>query len=118
VFGGVTPLRWDSPEECDWPSDDSVKSFLFTLKNPHNTCPRKFALKAEEKQMAIKCDSDVGPCFGDGEVEISDNCNANTDSYTSLGYSYINDTGLDGDSVFTGSGDFTVKEIEVFEITD
>jgi uncharacterized membrane protein len=33
-----------------------------------------------------------------------------------LGNTYINDTGLDGVTVFTGSKSFQVKEIEVFEM--
>jgi hypothetical protein len=49
---------------------------------------------------------------------VYDNCNANTDSQTKLGPVYTNDTGLDGRTVFTGSWEFKVKEIEVFEITD
>jgi hypothetical protein len=31
---------------------------------------------------------------------------------------YANGTGLDGETLFAGSRHFTVKEIEVFEITD
>jgi hypothetical protein len=49
---------------------------------------------------------------------VSDDCNANTSSFTYLGLAYYNDTGLDGKMVFTGSNLFKVKEIEVFEITD
>jgi hypothetical protein len=30
--------------------DDSLKSFVFTLKNPHNMLVRRFALMAKEKQ--------------------------------------------------------------------
>jgi hypothetical protein len=45
-------------------------------------------------------------------------CSANTRSGTLLGHSYINDTGLDEEVVFTGSEKFQVEEIEVFEITD
>jgi hypothetical protein len=39
-------------------------------------------------------------------------------SLTWLGLSYANGTGRDGQTFFTGSPNFTVKEIEVFEITD
>jgi hypothetical protein len=52
-------------------------------------------------------------------VLFSDNCNTNTtDSWSSLGNIYRNDTRLDGDTVLTGSRNFTVKEIEAFEIAD
>jgi hypothetical protein len=72
-------------------------------------------LKAEEKHHAIGCDSELGPYFGG--ITVWDNCNANTDSFTSLGFAYTNDTRLGSQVVFTGSQNFQVKEIEVFEIT-
>jgi hypothetical protein len=115
VFGGFTPVKWESTAgKCE--SDDSLKSFLFTLRNPHNIPARKFALKAEKKQNAIYCYSATGPFFGG--MPVSDNCNANTISCTDLGVAYTNDTRLERKTVFTGSFNFKVKEIEVFEITD
>jgi hypothetical protein len=114
IFGGFTPLKCES---ClKWKADASLKSFLFTLKNPRNIPARKFALKAEKKEKAIYCDSKLGPCFND--IIISDNCNANTNSVISFGFSYTNDTGLDGRTFFTGSRYFRVNEIEVFAIMD
>jgi uncharacterized coiled-coil protein SlyX len=116
IFGGFTPVEWESGE---WHSkaDDSQKSFLFTLMNPHNIPARRFVLEAEDKQWAIGCDSGWGPCFGSNGIYVSDNCHANTHSVTCLGRSYTNDTGLDEKIVFTGSWKFQVKEIELFEIT-
>jgi hypothetical protein len=116
IFGGFTPVEWESPPQAKYKADDSEKSFLFTLKNPHNIAPRRFALKATEKQRAVCSNSEWGPYFRD--VRVSDNCNANTSSSASLGDVYTNDTGLNEDTVFTGSKNFQVKEIEVFEITD
>jgi hypothetical protein len=119
VFGGFTPLAWESRTINCLKCDDSLKSFLFTLKNPRNTPARKFALKAERKEDAIFCGSWYGPAFGNGDgITVRDNCNANTDSWTDLGVAYTNDTGLDGEVVFTGSRNFQVREIEVFEIRD
>jgi hypothetical protein len=116
IFGGFTPVEWGSPWFASpYKADDSQKSFLFTLKNPRNIPASRFALKAERKGTAINCNSGWGPRFCD--IAVSDNCNANTDSRTSLGYAYTNDTGLHGKVVFTGSKKFRVKEIEVFEIT-
>jgi hypothetical protein len=115
VFGGFTPVEWDSTSR--WKADASVMSFVFTLKNPHNIPARRFALRADEKWRAISCDSEWGPCFGD-DIGVCDNCNASTHSCTSLGIAYINDTGLGGKTVFTGSFEFRVKEIEVFEIAE
>jgi uncharacterized coiled-coil protein SlyX len=125
VFGGFTPVEWESrvwnrktreQNNC-LKGDDSLKSFLFTLANPHNISPRKFALKAEKKHLAIYCDSECGLSFSDG-IGICNNCNANAGSDTGLGFVYTNDTGMDGKTVFTGSQYFKVKEIEVFEITE
>jgi hypothetical protein len=112
IFGGFTPVEWESREwngkggtanNC-WKADDSLKSFLFTLKNPHNVAARRFALKAEQKQRAIWCNSGQGPSFWD--IRVSANCNENTGSFASFdgsNDSYINDTGLDGETFFTGS---------------
>jgi hypothetical protein len=124
IFGGFTPLKWESlrplskTDPGDVPKlDRSLKSFLFTLKNPHNFPPRKFALKAETIPRAIYCDSDYGPHFYN--IGVSSNCNANTGSYTMyFGDNYTNDTGLDGKTFLTGSEWFQVKEIEVFEIRE
>jgi hypothetical protein len=114
IFGGFTPVEWGSTSYYN--ADDSEKSFLFTLKNPHNIAPRRFACKPAMKRWAIRCHSEWGPFFYD--MAVSDNCNTNTPSHTSLGDTCTNNTGLGWDTVFTGSWKFQVKEIEVFEITD
>jgi hypothetical protein len=118
IFGGFTPVAWE--KQTAYPctkADRSLKSFLFTLKNPHNVPARRFALKAEHKKEAIVCRPDWGPSFRD--IYISNECNSNSNSNTEyFGLSYANDTGLYGTTFFTGSQQFKVKEIEVFEITD
>jgi hypothetical protein len=111
IFGGFTPLEWDS--EICLKGDDTETTFIFTLKNPHKIPSRKFTSKTEAKHEAISCSPIWGPNFGD--IAVSDNCNANTEKF---GSKYTNDTGLDGEVLLTGSGHFQVKEIEVFEITD
>jgi hypothetical protein len=121
IFGGFTPAEWGSWAECTseryYKADPSIKSFLFTLKNPHNVPARRFALKAEKKDEAIIWNFSSGPSFGD--LRVVDNCNTNNWSHIgTFGQSYTNDTGLDGKTFFTGSEGFRVKEIEVFEITD
>jgi hypothetical protein len=47
VFGGFTPVEWKSSFE--YQGDDSLQSFLFTLRNPHGVPARKFALKEEQR---------------------------------------------------------------------
>jgi hypothetical protein len=70
-------------------------------------------------ERAIYCDASRGPAFGSpGDIRIHDNCNQNTDSFTDLGNTYLNDTRLEGKIAFTGALHFTVSEIEVFEVSD
>jgi hypothetical protein len=121
IFGGFTPVEWESREGNGpdrFKADPSLTSFLFTLRNPHNFPARKFALKAAEKDKAIRCDAGRGPIFRD--IGVYDQCNViETRSFTNtFGRSYDNDTGIDGRSFFTGHFKFIVKEIEVFEITN
>jgi hypothetical protein len=113
-------VEWESaPGAGVTKPDPSLKTFVFTLKNPHNFPPRKFALKVEKKDKALSCCSSRGPWFYGPAIGIYDHCNAHTHNGTYLfSFAYTNDTGLDGNTFFTGSEDFKVKEIEVFEITD
>jgi archaellum component FlaC len=124
IFGGFTPVEWESQvwngkdgdESNCRKADPTVKSFLFTLKNPHNFPAKRFPLKTAKKQRAIVCDSTWGPRFFD--IAISDNCNANTESNACFfGFSYADDSGFERGTLLTGSASFRVKEIEVFEIT-
>jgi hypothetical protein len=127
VFGGFTPVKWESPEwngksgiqsNC-WKSDNSLKSFVFTLKNPHNYPTTKFALKPDRKQFAIRCDIDEGPTFGrENDIWIMNDSHTSLHNRTNLGGTYTNETQLSGETVSTGSVTFTVQEIEVFEIDD
>jgi hypothetical protein len=116
IFGGFTPAKWESGT---WHPimDPSLTSFLFTLKNPHDFPAKTFALNPNGKEPAIVCDSAWGPCFGD--IVVTSNCNSTIDNYTiGFGSSYVNDTGIDKSVFFSGLWHFTVKEIEVFEITE
>jgi hypothetical protein len=122
IFGGFTPVKWESSESGKDKADNSLKSFLFTLKNPHNIPAKRFALRAEKKNRAIYCASTCGPCFGGysggRSIAVEDGCNMAATNHTRFfGDAYTNDTGLDNEIVFTGSATFKVDEIQVFEIT-
>jgi hypothetical protein len=126
IFGGFTPVKWETDKYGHWKGDDSLRSFLFTLRNPHGVPPRKFALKEEKKQYAIYCFSShcaVFGCAGDYGCDflVWDNCNKNRNSCTRIGTNwsyrvYANDTAFK--YFLTGAEKFTVKEMEVFEIAD
>jgi hypothetical protein len=116
IFGGFTPVKWESLPFWPWSKgDNTLQSFLFTLKNPHKVSARKFALKNKMKEAAIYCDSQWGPGFCGG-FSIIDDCNAqNTSECGAFGTVYMNDTQFESRTFLTGSPTFTVDEIEVFE---
>jgi hypothetical protein len=118
IFGGFSPCEWDS--SFTYKQDDSMRSFLFTLKNPHGMEPTTFPLKEDRKQCAIYCFPSRGPIFGGGcDLFVSDLCNVNDKSYTrAFGDTYRNTTLTDGRVLFTGEKNFIVKEIEIFEIVE
>jgi hypothetical protein len=58
----------------------------------------------------------MGPCFGDGDLLVSDNCNVIRSSTSKFGCVYENDTGIKGNILLTGDATFLVQEIEVFEL--
>jgi hypothetical protein len=114
IFGGFTPIAWDS--STAFKADTTGKSFVFSLKNPRNTEPKIFPL-ANASRAIFGCPS-YGPTFGNGcEIYIANNCDQNTTSSTKLGVDYRNDTGIAGDQVLTGEYNFQVKEIEVFTVS-
>jgi hypothetical protein len=113
VFGGFTPVAWDSSNS--YKPDSSRKSFLFTVKNLRGSDGRKFAMASSAN--AIYCNSSYAPLFGSKcDICVVDGCNGNTTSSTDLGGAFTNDTGINGQQVFTGERNFAVKEIEVFVI--
>jgi hypothetical protein len=117
VFGGYTPIEWESPIGWKQKCDNTLTSFLFTLKNPHQTAALKFPLQENRKQFAIYCCSSYGPTFGGYDIYVCDKCDVNGGSYThNFGETYLNTSALDRRTLFTGESKFFVKEIEVFEI--
>jgi hypothetical protein len=55
IFGSSTPVMWESSSYRRNKADPSQKSFLFTLKNPHNVQARTLAFQTEKKDKAIHC---------------------------------------------------------------
>jgi hypothetical protein len=113
IFGGYTPIPRSS--QGAYVSDPSLKSFLFTLKNPHNLPAQIFKQKQADK--GIYDVNGHGPAFaGHCDLFVDAACQRCTRSWSHLGSGYRNDTGIDGKEVLTGAKHFAVKEIEVFEV--
>jgi hypothetical protein len=115
IFGGYTLCVWSSTAGNVY--DTSGRSFIFTLKNPHNLAARKFNLMP--KQRAIFCGCDGGPSFGSGiDIRVLDNCNSHKNNYLNVNGSYLNDTEIDSMILLDGECYYTVHEIEVFAISE
>jgi hypothetical protein len=113
IFGGFTPVAWES--RGGYAQDPSLKSFLFTLKNPHNLAARIF--KQHRADIAIDDRESYGPSFGrNHDLYICDQCHASGGSFSTLGSVYTNDTGIADKEVLLGAAYFAVREIEVFEV--
>jgi hypothetical protein len=112
IFGGYTPIAWSSRNA--YAPDPSLKSWVFTIKNPHNLPPQLF--KQKEEANAVRDFAIHGPAFGNGwDLHICDKCRTSV-CYANVGTVYANETGIAATEVLTGSQTFYVEEIEVFEV--
>jgi hypothetical protein len=117
IFGGFTPLSWDSGGA--FKGDANGEGFVFTLKNPYGLAEQKFPLRDNQRAKAICCRRSAGPIFGGYDIYIADQCNEDASSYSNwFGYSYENRTCIDGKTFFAGKQFFKVDEIEVFAVTE
>jgi hypothetical protein len=120
IFGGYMACEWDS-DGC-WKRDESKTSFLFTLRNPHNLSPRIFSLN--DVRYSMLCNQSYAMVwFGNGGfIGIYEDCNVNCNSHNKAFNisppTYVNDTGLPGSTLFTGEQNYTVKELEIFELSE
>lgn len=112
IFGGFTGSTWSS-DANEFKSDPYA--FLFNLTNDSNN---NLMIKCSDEKNAIYCDKNFGPCFGNGDIKISNLSNLNNKNESTLGFTY-------GDQVFeygsresktflAGSQFFRVDDIEVF----
>jgi hypothetical protein len=102
IFGAFSPIPWDSSGV--YKDNHPRRSFVFALKHPWGPEAKKFAMANHAKAI-----------FGH-DIYVASNGNASMDSYTSLGTNYVNDTGRDKRTVFTGSHHFRVNGVEVFQV--
>jgi hypothetical protein len=113
IFGGYTPLAWQSTGS--YQKDVNKRTFLFSLKNPRDCIAIRFDVKGDGSNV-IYCSAGY-LAFGSAyDIYVCDNCNSNTSSYTDVGTTFENRTGINGKMVLTGEYNFTVRELEVLEL--
>ena len=114
IFGGYSSIPWTN-NGGDKTANDC---FLFTITNIYNTEPTKFPY---EKGRSVYHGSDYGPIFGEGpDLYFQNNFTGNNNCGSYFPYSYSDILGK-GKSIFVGENNndyFTLKELEVFEISN
>ncbi|XP_078382248.1 uncharacterized protein LOC144664922 [Oculina patagonica] len=111
-FPSVHVDRFDMYTSSSYGS--SSNAFLFSLRNKEGLGPFKSMVK--KPQNAIYRNSGYGPTFGGGfDINIANNANSNTGSYTYFGNSYSVPSGVQsGNTILAGTYSFTPDEVEVF----
>ncbi len=115
LFGGYAEISWGRDNYFR----EDPAAFLFTLTNPHGIPPTKFSKNPVERYSFVHS-ADDGPWFG-GIVKgqnqfidiklVSDADKRN--STCSFPSTYLDTTGI-GETLFTGTKNFMVEEIEVY----
>lgn len=120
LFGGYAEVSWG----CDGCYKFDAAAFLFTLKNPYGIQPTKFLRNPSQKNSVAHANN-LGPYFGGvvkdekhfHDLVVSTNSNMNESSISSFPSTYTDTTGK-GDTLFAGTKNFKVKEIEVYRRVD
>jgi hypothetical protein len=111
IFGRFTPLDWhslDGSSGDERTADHSGRSFLFTLKHPHNFPARRFSLKPTARNSAIYRNRLRLPNSGD--IGVS----SGRSGFHALLWSVLRERhGRGRGGIFPRS-----REIEVFELQD
>ena len=118
IFGGYSDQSWESTVYYNYSSYNftSSRAFLFSIVNPAGLAPMKLPLTGKSNNEAVFCNPSYGPCFGDYDLDIRDNCNTVKESCSDLGYSYTLPPGQNKRRFLAGSKNFLVAEIEVFAV--
>jgi hypothetical protein len=118
VFGGYTPVKWDSISGLKSEPVKDPTGFLFNLSVPGTGEAKRYPLRAGEKTKAIYCNSTYGPAFGSGQtggccLSIGDKCDEIPGSNTVYGDTY---SMPEKEAYFNDTRTFLVEEIEIFQL--
>jgi hypothetical protein len=110
TFGAYAHESWTSAGN----NPRTAGCFLFLVENPHNDAPACFEFKPGSQSMS--CHATYGPTFGGGhDLCIHPGSDA-AQSYTNIGNSYTDTLGR-GLATFTGAGEYTAEDYEVWAVT-
>ena len=107
IFGGYTSESWgyNSGHKYD------ATAFIYSLTN------KAKCAKQLNTSYSIHDHSGYGPVFGGGaDICILDNCNTNTGNACNSNHTYELPPGADKTTFMAGAYNFTVKEIEVYQV--
>lgn len=94
------------------------QSFLFTLVNPTGNVP--VTITPKPGAGGIKCQSDYGPTFGASQcydLQVwSTGLDISTSGYLDLGYGFTCLENVNNKTFFTGKSEFSISELEVFQV--
>ena len=115
IFGGYASDSW-IVEHCKY--TNSQNSFLFSLTNMYNSEPMKFPIKNADEALFYR--NDFGPLFGKYGNDLGLRKDFSNEGGFCLNFNctYSDSLGK-GNTVFIGdtkSGDFKLKEIEVYKL--
>ena len=114
IFGGFTTKSWDG--NSGYKTDPNA--FLFSLTNKDNL-PCKMNIDTNKYYSAIICNSDFGPIFGVGDIQILSHANKSKSSFSNLGNTYkhlkYEKRTNEAHSFLAGSKYFQLSEIEVYQ---
>eukprot|EP00347_Sterkiella_histriomuscorum_P012815 403367121 len=112
VFGGFTSIPLTSPSKYQYHSDPSAFVFSLSKRSIHKQYQNKDKAVFHNKNYMCDFGYDIG---------IQDDCDKNSNSYSSLGFTYELPTGYECDSdeatsYLAGQYKFKVLEIEVYQL--
>jgi hypothetical protein len=110
LFGGYSPVSWDTPQLRKGTKKPAPGCFIFTLTNPHGIPPTRYY---GQEHSGVFFHSSCGPVFGSNDLRIEDSCDKHSCNKFEFPNKFVDTTGS-GDATFTGSNHFAVSEIELF----
>ena len=109
VFGGYTPLSWNSSGK--YQNDSKLEGFLFSLK-PTEAKYQHY----QNPGYAISCSSTYGPTFGGG-TDLYLNLDNLKSSYSNLNHSYKSPLNTTDQTSLAGQlNNWDIKHVCVFEV--